>query len=92
MQDYRVETKVSSDGSVTLKRLPFQAGGEVEVIIRSREHREGKGENYPLRGKPIRYTDPFDSGPKVNGTIPASWRLASVSIEEIPNHSRHRDG
>ncbi len=57
MQDYRIETKVSSDGSLTLKGLPFQAGDEVEVIIRSRQHREEK--RYPLRGKPIRYTDPF---------------------------------
>lgn len=60
MQDYRVETKVSNDGSLTLKGLPFQAGDEVEVIIRSREHRDGEGRHYPLRGKPIRYTEPFD--------------------------------
>ena len=31
----------------------------VEVIIRSRNG--GNGERYPLRGKPIRYTNPFDS-------------------------------
>jgi hypothetical protein len=60
MQDYRVETKVSSDGSLTLKGLPFQAGDEVEVIIRSRGHGERENRCYPLRGKPIRYTDPFD--------------------------------
>jgi hypothetical protein len=40
MPDYRVETKVSSDGSLTLKGLPFQAGDEVEVIICSLEHGE----------------------------------------------------
>jgi hypothetical protein len=62
MQDYRVETRVSSDGSLTLEGLPFRAGDTVEVIIRSREPREGAGERYPLRGKPvIRYTDPFGS-------------------------------
>jgi hypothetical protein len=61
MQDYRVETKVSSDGSLTIKGLPFQAGDRVEVIIRSREHRKEEGTCYPLRGKPIRYTDPFGS-------------------------------
>jgi len=61
MQDYIVETRVSSDGSLTIKGLPFQAGDEVEVIIRSHKHREGRGKCYPLRGKPIRYTDPFGS-------------------------------
>lgn len=60
MQDYRVETKVSSDGSLTLTGLPFQEGDEVEVIVRSREHREREGTSNPLRGKPIRYSDPFD--------------------------------
>jgi hypothetical protein len=61
MQDYRVETKVSSDGSLIIKGLPFQAGDKVEVIIRSYKHGERKGTCYPLRGKPIRYTDPFGS-------------------------------
>jgi hypothetical protein len=61
MSDYRVETSVASDGSLTIKGLPFQAGDRVEVIVRSQEHPEGNGERYPLRGKPIRYTDPFSS-------------------------------
>jgi hypothetical protein len=61
MQDYRVETKVSSDGSLIIKELPFQPGDKVEVIIRSYNHGERKGTCYPLRGKPIRYTDPFGS-------------------------------
>lgn len=59
MQDYRVETKVSSDGSLIIKGLPFQAGDKVEVIIRSYRPGDRKGAYYPLRGKPIRYTDPF---------------------------------
>ncbi len=61
MQDYRVETTVSSDGSVTIKSLPFQAGNRVDVIIRSHKHGEAKDTFYPLRGMPIRYTDPFGS-------------------------------
>jgi hypothetical protein len=61
MQDFRVETKVSSDGSLTIKGLPFQAGDKVEVIIRSHKHGERKSTCYPLRGKPISYTDPFGS-------------------------------
>jgi hypothetical protein len=62
MQDYRVETKVSIDGSLTIEGLPFQAGDEVEVIIRSCGRREGKGEPYPLRGLPIQYIDPCGGG------------------------------
>jgi hypothetical protein len=61
MQDYRLETKVSSDGSLIIKGLPFQAGDRVEVIIRSHKHGGRKGTCYPLRGKPIRYADPFGS-------------------------------
>jgi hypothetical protein len=61
MQDYRVETKVSNDGSLIIKGLPFQAGDKVEVIIRSHKDGERTGTCYPLRGKPIRYADPFGS-------------------------------
>jgi hypothetical protein len=61
MHDYRVETRVERDGSLTIKGLPFQAGDQVEVIIRSQEGGNGKGKSYPLRGKPVRYTDPFGS-------------------------------
>lgn len=61
MQDYRIETMVSSDGSLTIKGLPFRAGDKVEVIIRSHEHSEDKPKTYQLRGEPIRYIDPFGS-------------------------------
>jgi len=61
MQDYRVETRVSSDGSLIVKGLPFQPGDKVEVIIRGHSRADGESERYPLRGKPIRYTDPFGS-------------------------------
>jgi hypothetical protein len=59
MQDYRVETKVSSDGSLTINDVPFRPGDRVEVIIRS--HDQGQSRSYTLRGKPIRYSDPFGS-------------------------------
>ncbi len=61
MHDYRIETEVGSDGSLTLKGLPFQAGDRVEVIVRGATAEGGNGKGYPLRGKPIRYTDPFGS-------------------------------
>ncbi len=60
MQDYRVESRVSSDGSLTIKGLPFQAGDEVEVIVRGRKPRE-EGKCYPLRGTSVRYLDPLGS-------------------------------
>jgi hypothetical protein len=60
MQDYSVETTVSNDGSIVIKGLPFRAGDRVEVIVRSRRRQQGGNEAYSLRGKPIRYTDPFE--------------------------------
>ena len=35
--------------------------GYVEVIVRRYKHGKGEGKRYPLRGKPVRYTDPFGS-------------------------------
>jgi hypothetical protein len=61
MQMYRIETTVSNDGTVTIKGVPFRAGDKVEVIMRSREYGKERSERYPLRGKPIRYVDPFES-------------------------------
>jgi hypothetical protein len=60
MQDYRLETTVSGDGSIVIKGLPFQAGDKVQVIVRGRESREEGNERYSLRGTPVRYTDPFE--------------------------------
>jgi hypothetical protein len=71
MPDYRIETKVESDGSLTISGLPFQAGDRVEVIVRSQKAAEGNGERYPLRGKPFRYANPFDSvGEQDWGVLP----------------------
>jgi hypothetical protein len=61
MKTYRVETTVSNDGTLTIETLPFQAGDKVEVIVRSCEERQPRQERYPLRGQPIRYTEPFES-------------------------------
>ena len=61
MQTYRTETTVSSDGTLTIEGLPFQAGDKVEVIIRGHVPEINKSERYPLRGKPIRYDSPFES-------------------------------
>lgn len=68
MQAYRTETVVSEDGSLVLKKVPFQAGDEVEVIVLAREQDNGPEERYPLRGKPIRYDRPTD--PVESTTLP----------------------
>ncbi|HEX28809.1 hypothetical protein J7M22_16635 [Candidatus Poribacteria bacterium] len=61
MQAYRVETVVAQDGTLTIKGIPFRSGEKVEVIILSRSHELKKEELYSLRGKPIRYLEPFES-------------------------------
>lgn len=35
MDTYRVRTKVSKDGQLSITGLPFRAGAEVEVIVRA---------------------------------------------------------
>lgn len=60
MEVYHVETKIASDGTLTLQELPFEEGAEVEVIVRARRQAR-KSQDYPLRGKPIRYIEPFKS-------------------------------
>lgn len=59
MKDYKVETKVERDGSLTIKGLPFRPGERVQVTVRGQQAPGGNGERHPLRGKPVRYTDPF---------------------------------
>ena len=61
MQTYRVETVVSSNRTLTIKGLPFQVGEKVKVSVRRLERERECREPYPLRGKPIRYIDPFGS-------------------------------
>jgi len=61
MQTYRVTTTVSNDGTITINKLPFRVGDEVEVVVQSREREPRRRERYPLRGKPVRYIDPLSS-------------------------------
>ncbi len=68
MQIYRIETTVQPEGVLTLRNLPFQAGERVEVVIHVHapvvEKREGSpsegASEYPLRGTPYTYIDPFE--------------------------------
>jgi len=61
MQTYHVKTIVSDEGILTIEGLPFLPGEKVEVIVKSQSS-TGKNQNlYPLRGKPIKYKEPFES-------------------------------
>lgn len=59
MERHCVKTKISTDGTLVIKGLPFFPGDEVEVTIVSHKHKSEK--RYPLRGKPFRYDNPFES-------------------------------
>jgi hypothetical protein len=60
MNEYRLETVIKKDRTLTLDNLPFQAGDAVEVIILERSVAP-QGENrYPLRGQPLRYDHPSE--------------------------------
>ena len=61
MQTYRVETIFPNDGILTIKNLPFYANEKVEIIVRGYEREQKHNKRYPLRGKLIRYVNPFES-------------------------------
>ncbi|MDA0244890.1 MAG: hypothetical protein OT477_15850 [Chloroflexi bacterium] len=60
MQTYYTETTVLRDQTITLKGIPFAIGDKVEIIILNRTAKSPLANRYPLRGKPIRYDDPFE--------------------------------
>ena len=60
MEAYRTEIVIAEDGTLSLRGLPFREGERVEVIVLGHKRAEGEGE-YPLRGLPVQYEDPFGS-------------------------------
>jgi hypothetical protein len=60
MRAYRVEKTLSEDGVLELRALPFRAGEIVEVIILSREDKMCEAQDFPLRGKVLRYEKPTE--------------------------------
>jgi hypothetical protein len=56
---HRVETTLKQDGTLTIDRLPFQAGQAVEVIVVPRAIPNGTVAG-SLRGTAVRYDRPFD--------------------------------
>jgi len=59
MSTHHVEVTLSQDGKLMLDELPFRAGDTVEVIILAQQSKRN-GQEYSLRGKPIKYVDPTD--------------------------------
>lgn len=62
------EVTVEQDGQIRLEGLPFRAGDRVRLFVMRRRDPSGRPERYPLRGKPLRYDDPF--GPAAD---PDEW-------------------
>ncbi len=58
-ETFRVEVVVTDEGTLTVTGLPLHAGDRVEVIVRRQED-HAPGARYPLRGKPYRYSGPFE--------------------------------
>jgi hypothetical protein len=54
----RIKTKITKDGKLSLKDLPFQPGDTVEVTVRGQKQKKS-AKKYPLRGKPVTYHLPF---------------------------------
>jgi len=61
MQTLQFQTIISNDGVLTIDDLPFRAGEEVDVIIRSHQNKKKSTNRYPLRGLAFEYVDPFES-------------------------------
>jgi hypothetical protein len=68
MNAHKVEAVLASDGTLTLRGLPFHAGDAVEVIILETKTQQQtvaspsqpEANLYPLRGKVVRYDDPTE--------------------------------
>lgn len=61
MQTYHIETTITNNGTIIINELPFHVGEKIEVILRRRSLEKQSNEKYPLRGKLIRYDNPFES-------------------------------
>jgi len=59
MSTHHVEVTLAQDGQLVLDELPFRAGDTVEVIIHARRSKPN-GNEYPLRGQPIKYLYPTE--------------------------------
>lgn len=60
MHAHRIETTLCEEGTLVLSNLPFHAGEEVEVIVLPRARTVAQVSRYPLHGKPVQFSDPFE--------------------------------
>jgi hypothetical protein len=60
MNSLHIKTKMPADGKLTLDRLPFEPGEELEIEIQPAKSGNPPTPTYPLRGSVIRYDDPFE--------------------------------
>ena len=58
---HRIETKVGPDRVIVLENLPFREGEEVDIIVVPHQGAEHGTKEYPLRGKPAFYDQPFSA-------------------------------
>ena len=61
MNAHKTETVVEANGTIILKELPFQEGDAVEVIVLEKKAKTETDNPYPLRGKLLKYDEPFES-------------------------------
>jgi hypothetical protein len=73
MKAHRIEATLTENGTLTINNLPFQAGDTVEIIILERHSRPLKSNPYLLRGKVIRYDDPFESATPIEDWEALQW-------------------
>ena len=79
MQTYRVETTISQNRVITLRGIPFSPGERVEVIILNYPRQSRGRQRYPLHGKPVRYSRPFDS------VAVDEWQASGEKIVPYPH-------
>ena len=58
IEAHKVEARVDDKRCLSLKGLPFRPGEVVEVIVIGHSSGSNGQQQFPLRGKPIRYDDP----------------------------------
>lgn len=60
MNAHRIETKLSSDRTLTLLDLPFKPGASLEIIILETPILRENTPRHPLRGTAYRFDAPFE--------------------------------
>jgi hypothetical protein len=59
MELHSIHATVTTEGTIVLDDLPFEAGDEVSITVVKTAKRDPNNP-YPLRGTPYRYDNPFD--------------------------------